>query len=57
MSEYQYYEFQALDRPLIRYSEMVRQFVQDHGSITPEECRELLGLGESQSARVEVSNF
>jgi ATP-dependent DNA helicase RecG len=39
----------------LRYPELVRQFVQDHGSISPRECRELLGLGESQSARVEVS--
>ncbi|HEY3569790.1 MAG TPA: ATP-binding protein [Thermoanaerobaculia bacterium] len=41
----------------IRYAEMVRAFVADHGSITPRECRELLGLGESQSARVEVSKY
>ncbi|HEY4589852.1 MAG TPA: ATP-binding protein, partial [Thermoanaerobaculia bacterium] len=41
----------------IRYAEMVRAFVLDHGSITPRECRELLGLGESQSARVEVSKY
>lgn len=41
----------------IRYAEMVRAFVSDHGSITPRECRELLGLGESQSARVEVSRY
>jgi ATP-dependent DNA helicase RecG len=39
----------------IRYGEMVRAFVADHGSITPRECRELLGLGESRSARAEVS--
>lgn len=39
----------------IRYREMVKAFVADHGSITPRECRELLGLGESQTARVEVS--
>jgi ATP-dependent DNA helicase RecG len=39
----------------IRYAEMVRAFVADHGSITPRECRELLGLGESKSARAEVS--
>src|SRR5262249_27333726 len=38
----------------IRFSEMVKAFVADHGSITPRECRELLGLGESQSARVEA---
>lgn len=41
----------------IRYTEMVRAFVADHGSITPRECRELLGLGESPSARVEVSRY
>jgi ATP-dependent DNA helicase RecG len=41
----------------IRYAEMVRAFVVDHGSITPRECRDLLGLGESQSARVEVSRY
>lgn len=41
----------------IRFEEMVRRFVADHGSITPQECRELLGLGESQSARVEVSRY
>jgi ATP-dependent DNA helicase RecG len=39
----------------IRYAEMVRAFVADHGAITPRECRELLGLGESKSARAEVS--
>jgi ATP-dependent DNA helicase RecG len=39
----------------IRFREMVRQFVVDHGSMTPQECRELLGLGESQTAKVEVS--
>ncbi len=41
----------------IRYSEMLRAFIADNGSITPQECRELLGLGESQSARVEVSRY
>lgn len=41
----------------IRFSEMVKAFVADHGSITPRECRELLGLGESQSARVEASKY
>jgi len=41
----------------IRFREMVRGFVEDHGSITPQECRELLGLGESQTARVEVSRY
>ena len=41
----------------IRYREMVKGFVTDHGSITPQECRELLGLGESQTARVAVSRY
>jgi ATP-dependent DNA helicase RecG len=41
----------------IRYAEMVRVFVEDHGSISPAECRELLGLGESDTAKVEVSRL
>lgn len=41
----------------IRFAEMVRAFLADNGSITPQECRELLGLGESRSARVEVSRY
>jgi hypothetical protein len=36
---------------------MVRQFLKDHGSITPKERRELLDLGESQSAKVAVSRL
>lgn len=41
----------------IRYAEMVKAYLRDHGSISPQECRELLGLGESQSAKVEVSRY
>ncbi|HUY36141.1 MAG TPA: RNA-binding domain-containing protein [Pirellulales bacterium] len=41
----------------IRYREMVMAFVHDHGSISPQECRELLGLGESAAARVEMSRI
>jgi ATP-dependent DNA helicase RecG len=41
----------------IRYAEMIKIFVEHHGSISPQECRELLGLGESQTARVEVSKL
>jgi ATP-dependent DNA helicase RecG len=41
----------------IRYAEMVRAFVEDHGSISPAECRELLGLGESNSDKVTVSRL
>jgi ATP-dependent DNA helicase RecG len=40
-----------------RYEATVRQFVAHHGAITPAECRELLGLGDSQSARVQVSKY
>lgn len=41
----------------IRYSEMVKEYLRDHGSISPRECRELLGLGESQSAKTETSRY
>ena len=41
----------------IRYAEMVRAYLEHHRSISPQECRELLGLGESQSAKVEVSRY
>jgi len=51
-----YTKLKGIDDP-IRYREWVREFVADHGSITPQECRELLGLGESQSARVDVSRY
>ena len=40
-----------------RYREIVRQFVVDHGLITPAQCRELLLLGDSNSARVQVSRY
>jgi ATP-dependent DNA helicase RecG len=42
---------------LARYAEIVRQFVSDYGKITPRECRELLGLGDSSTARVQVSQY
>ena len=41
----------------VRYQEMVRQFVEDYGSITPKECRELLGLGESRTAQSSMSRY
>lgn len=41
----------------IRFEEMVRRYVGQHGSITNEECRRLLGLGESRSAKVEASRY
>lgn len=41
----------------IRHEEMVRAFVKDHGSISPQECRELLGLGEAPAARTQSSRL
>lgn len=41
----------------VRYAEMVKQYADHHGAITPQECRELLGLGDSKSAAVEVSRY
>lgn len=41
----------------LRYAEMIKSFLQDHKSITPRQCRELLHLGESQTARVEISKL
>lgn len=40
-----------------RYPELVRGYVDDHGSISNKECRQLLGLGESPSAKVEASRL
>ena len=41
----------------IRYAEMVKEFLADHGEITPKACRELFHLGESQTVRVEISRL
>lgn len=41
----------------LRYAEMIKVFLQDHGEITPKQCRDLLHLGESRSARVEISRL
>jgi ATP-dependent DNA helicase RecG len=41
----------------VRYAEMIKVYLQDHQTITPKQCRELLHLGESQSARVEISRL
>ena len=41
----------------IRYREIVRDFVADQGSINSPECRELLGLGESDAAKVDASRL
>ena len=42
---------------LAQYEEFVRRYIRDHGSITNQECRDLLNLGDSNSARVEASRY
>lgn len=41
----------------VRYAEMVREYLRDHGSIQNAELRELLALGDSASAKVEASRY
>jgi ATP-dependent DNA helicase RecG len=41
----------------LRYPELIRAYVEQHGSIKNEECRELLGLGNSPTARVKASRL
>jgi len=36
---------------------MIKIYLQDHGKIAPKQCRELLGLGESDTDRVEISKL
>lgn len=38
-----------------RYRELILNFLQDHGSISNSECRELLNLGDSNYASVKAS--
>lgn len=40
-----------------RYAEMVREYLSDHTTITNKECRSLLNLGDSASARVETARY
>lgn len=41
----------------VRYAEMVREYLRDHQRIRNRELRELLGLGDSASAKVEASRY
>lgn len=41
----------------VRYPELIRTYVEQHGSISNAECRELLGLGNSETARVKASRL
>jgi ATP-dependent DNA helicase RecG len=45
------------DIDVIRYPELIRAYVEQHGSISNSECRELLGLGSSQTATVKASRL
>ena len=45
----------GIDR--VRWPEMVRAFVRENGSIDNAQCRELLGLGGSRSARARASQL
>lgn len=45
------------DIDTVRHPELVRAYVEQHGSINNKECRELLGLGNSASAVVKASNL
>jgi len=48
---------QLRDIDAVRFPEMIRQYVIDHGSIGNSECRELLKLGNSNSAKVTASQI
>lgn len=41
----------------VRYAELVREYLRDHQRISNEELRQLLGLGDSPSAKVEASRY
>jgi ATP-dependent DNA helicase RecG len=45
------------DIDAVRYPELIRAYVEQHGSINNSECRELLGLGNSKSAVVRASRL
>jgi len=40
-----------------RYREMIRNYVEDHGSISNREARSLLGFGDSPSDQVKMSRL
>ena len=40
-----------------RYREMIRQYLMDHGEITPMQARDLLGLGSTASAKSAMSRY
>lgn len=48
---------QMKDIETVRFPEMIKQYVELHGSINNKECRELLKLGDSLSASVTASQI
>ena len=50
-----YTKAKGIDR--VRVPALIREYVDDHGSISNKECRELLGLGNSRSALGHVSRL
>lgn len=50
-----YSKVKGIDK--IRHVEMIKSFVKEHGSISNQECRQLLGLGNSHSAQVTTTNI
>ena len=45
------------DIDAVRWPEMIRAYVERHGSINNTECRQLLGLGNSESARTRTTRL
>lgn len=41
----------------VKYAALVKEFLKDHKTITNKECRDLLNLGDSASAKVETSRY
>ena len=47
----------ARDIDAVRWPELIRSYVEHHGSINNAECRELLGLGSSRSAQTRATRI
>jgi ATP-dependent DNA helicase RecG len=45
------------DIDAVRWPELIRAYVVQHGSINNTECRQLLGLGNSDSARTQATRL
>lgn len=47
----------ARDIDAVRWPELIRSYIEQHGSINNAECRELLGLGSSRSAQTRATRI